>query len=136
MAIALHWDEEVENLIVYVFEGGWTIEDYNVAFQEELRLAATLDGKRYDTAAIMSNVAMPPLGDGSLLSAIQSSYQRSPENWHIFVAVIENKTLTKVYNSILRILPMIEMKTYLSVSIEGARTIILKDRAKNTPAES
>jgi len=91
MGITISWDQELDNFLIYKFDGKWTWQDFLLCFEEELEIARSLNGQRYDVVA--DTLTSQPLPPGSGISHVYGVFKRYPDNWGKTVIVTKRRFL-------------------------------------------
>lgn len=123
MGITLSWDDEVENLLIYKFDGKWTWGDFLQKFDEEVKIAETLNGQRYDVVADTLN--SQPLPPGSGISHVYGVFKRYPQNWGKTIIVTQSRFLKMMVSVGQKVHADARDAFILGGSLEEARTIVL-----------
>ncbi len=128
MGIQIAWDTVLPNTVLYTLKGRWTTAEYLQAFEQELRMASTLQGERYDVIADL--LESTSIIGGSFLNYFYGTFKRNPPNIGILMVVTQNP-IFKLLDGIAAMLFPDMHKSYRIVpSLEIAREMIQAERAR------
>lgn len=128
MGIEVIWDDTLENVIVYHFQGRWTWQEFLMGFEQELGMAKGLDGARYDV--IGNLIESHPLPPGSGISHVYGIFKRYPGNWGVTLIVSGSAFIRAMLNVGTKVHPDARNGFIISDTVENARAIIRQKRAE------
>ena len=126
MSVKVDWDTNVKDVILYQFQGRWTWREFLVGFEQELRMAQSLDGRPYYVIGDTTEGARLP--GGAIISHVYSIFKRYPDNWRGTIIVSQNGFLRALYNIGARIHPDAASGFKIIESIEDAYEDIRRNR--------
>lgn len=129
MGIELKWDDTLENVLVYRYQGRWTWQEMLVEFEKELDMAKTLNGARYDVINDMTE--SQPLPPGSGISHVYGIFKRYPSNWGVTLIVSGSAFIRAMLNVGTKVHPDARNGFIISDTVENARAIIGQKRAES-----
>ena len=115
------------SVVHYDFDSEWTWNDFELAFAEELRLAETLNGARYDAIIDVLKTERVPVGGG--IVSVYNSFKRSPPNSGIAVILTRSMFIRSLFGVMMRVYPDTEDAYVLAQSVDEACIIIQERRA-------
>jgi hypothetical protein len=130
MAIHVSLNERVSNVIDYNFEADWTWNDFELAFEEELRLGESFDGARYDVIVDVLKSERVPVGSG--IVSVYNSFKRSPPNSGIAVILTRSAFIRRLFDIMMRVYPDTRNNYFIAQSQNDARDIIERQRAQES----
>lgn len=126
MRIRVTWNEQVNNVIHYDFDVAWNWNDFELAFEEELRLGESLAGERYDVIADVRKSQRVPVGGG--IVNVYNSFKRSPPNSGIAVILTHSAFVRTLFSVMIRAYPDTRNNFFLAESLDEACEIIERQR--------
>lgn len=127
MPINVNLHTTLPDTIYYDFYGNWTWEEYFAAFEEELTLARTLEGKRYEVIANLLDASIIPRGPG--ISYVYSTIKRSPANLGQVTVVTRSSFITATIRMLFKLYPSSRESLHITDNIEDAHQYVLSVRA-------
>ena len=132
MPIHLSWDDTDQTILLNQSSGRWTWEEYHLALGEMIDRIKGVN-HRVDVITVRLPDAVHPPGSG--LPHYQRAMRVLPDNTGLHV-LINTSTIARItVSTFLRFYPQqAHGMVALAASIEEARALIAKDRAKSHPA--
>lgn len=129
MAVQVSWDTEMEAVILYEFIGKWTWQEFLLGFEQEIEMAATLNGREYDVIGDTSEG--PHLPGGSGITHIYSIFRRYPANWGVTMIVTHSSFIRAMYKVGARVHPDAKNAFVIVGDIDEAREHIRARRGES-----
>lgn len=126
MGITLSWDQELDNLLIYKFDGKWTWQEFLLCFEEELEFARNLNGQRYDVLA--DTLTSQPLPPGSGISHVYGVFKRYPDNWGKTAIVTKSRFLITMLTVGKKVHADARESFVLAQTLDEARELIREER--------
>ncbi len=127
MPINVSWHSTLPETIYYDIYGIWTWEEYFAAFEEELTLARSLKGKRYEVIGNLLDASIIPRGPG--ISYVYSTIKRSPDNLGQVVLVTRSSFIIAALKMLLKLYPSSRDSLYITDNMEDAEHYVRSVRA-------
>jgi hypothetical protein len=102
MAVRVAWDDEADHAIRYDFEGHWTWDEFQEAYDDALQLLAGADHTVHVIANLLPSVALPR----GILEVVRRVADNAPPNHGMTVYVGEREVLQAFARAFERIYPV------------------------------
>jgi len=124
MPIQISWHDTLPNTIYYNIIGQWSWQDYEDAFQEELRMALSLNDQQYNVIANLLDTSLIPKGNA--FSFLIETVKYSPLNMGQVVMVTSNNLIRTMLATFIKVHPSIQESLYVTHSLDDAETYLIK----------
>ncbi|HEX2620856.1 MAG TPA: hypothetical protein VHL11_11930, partial [Phototrophicaceae bacterium] len=120
MPIHHHWDDEDHTILIYTYEGNWTLEEYHKAVDLNYDL---VNGEPHPVDLIL-DFTKSGSGATQLLSAARHAERKVAPNQRLFVSVKIPGFVRAVAEMALKFVPSLREKMRNASTLEEARMII------------
>jgi hypothetical protein len=124
MAILVRWESDDQQVILNIYEGDWTLDDFYHAAQQTNALLASVNYK----VNIIFDVGKSPVFPKGFMSALRTLSQKPHANNGIMVIVGVNSFVRVFYDLFTKVYPKQSAKqpTYMAASYEEAHAIFAR----------
>jgi hypothetical protein len=128
MAIEVCWDNEAKTIIQYVYEGRWTLADFDNARIEAAKLEETVS-HRVDVIVDVRKSSLVPSGAISRGKTVMTTNATSHPNEGTAVIVGAGPLVRSIYDVVNKVYPeMVRRRGFrFARTLEEARTVIAQE---------
>ena len=126
MAVRVSWDDTLEHVIRYDFEGGWTWDEFQTAYAGAQRLLESVDARVDVIVNLLPSTAL----QRGILEVVKRVADDAPPNHGVTVYVGQRDILQAFARAFERIYPVSARRVRLDfcASLDEARTLLRSDR--------
>ena len=120
MSVQVEWDNPEQSILRYIFDDGWTWEDFFAAREEALRL---IDERGAEVGVIIhmpEHVRIPP----NLITHARSLAGRVHENTVMVMVVMSNHFLRVMLQTLRKISPQADSRMHMAQTLDEARATL------------
>lgn len=118
MPIQIGWHDTLPNTIYYDINGTWTWQVYGEAFEQERRMALSLNGQTYNVLGNMLGTSIIP--KGRAFSYVYTTVKRSPKNMGQVALVTSNNLALTMLMTFTKVHPHIQETLYVTHCLDDA----------------
>ena len=128
MGIEVSWDNEAKTIVKYVYEGRWTLQDFDNAREQAAKLEETVP-HRVDVIVDVRNSSLVPTGTISRGKQVITTTPVSHPSEAMAIIVGAGPLVRSIYDVVSKVYPEIVRRRgfRFARSMEEAREIIAKE---------